>query len=134
MIKDIEKRKAYKELWDEHEALRDKEWEIEKPIRNAMDAAREPIWAEYYAKVEAAEKPFKEQIEAATKDCRERMKELEEQMESLGLGSRVYNEDYTHAFSCEVTGLPIFADDDVITDGETGDMILRDAIKPAAIA
>lgn len=134
MINDIEKRKAYKALWDERQALDDSKWKIEKPIWDAMQEATEHLFAEYQAKKAAVEKPFKEQIEAATKETEDRIDALNKQMDGLGLGDHMHNEDYSHAFFCAVSRLPIFTHDKVIEDAETGEMILRDAVKPAAIA
>ena len=49
----------------------------------------------------------------------------------IGLGERSYNDSYEVELTCELTGLPIFDDDEVIKDEETGEVILR-AVLPWA--
>lgn len=125
-------RRRYKDLEVEQRRLYEQRRAATQELRTARDKAHKAIYQEQQHLLNAVDAEFLPQIAAVELPFDEKMETLDEQMlplvDEIGAGDRLLNADYTDIVDCALTGLPVFASDDVFRDEETGDVILRAAL------
>lgn len=128
-IPDADKRRRYAELERQLARIVDARSTASHEVRMVKTrAVEEAMWVPFRAAMKAFEAPYESRIEAIEAEFDAKAAALEAEMESLGLGDRQYDDDYSVAEICTLTGLPVFEDDEIIRDAESGDVILRAAL------
>lgn len=127
----VAERKRIAELQAQRDQL---EWDKDEKcadVRRRKHAATEPLWVPFREAVKATEAPFLAEEETISAEIDKQIEAIDAELEALP--SLYYNEEYTEFYTCEVTGLLVLEDDEVVRDELSGEVILRAVIPfPAA--
>ena len=127
-IANADKRRRHAELERQRDAIAEARASASHDARMAKHRAiEEKMWVPFRAAMKEFEQPFDAAIEAIEDEFDAKEAALGAEMEALGLGCRQYD-DYYSAYTCALTGLPVFEGDEFIRDEDSGEIILRDAL------